>query len=147
VFDRGDLAMTDYPLWKGSTYHWYLGGADPFCSSTRWEVDDYPCSSEPSTFNQIWVRQNNITGLNDPIQRELDFKVSPNPAGQFVNISVLNNVNSTLSLYNNVGQLVYTELLFNKTSQIDVSAFENGIYTLVVSTKEGKQHQKLIIQR
>ncbi len=130
-------------------HHWYLGGIDPFCSSTRWELDDYPCNNEPSTFHQIWVRQNISIGLNNPIFEEIKLKLLPNPASHLLNISFLNSIKSisTLTIYNNIGQLVYSELLFDNTNQINVSAVKNGIYTLVITTKEGKHYQKLIIQR
>jgi len=55
--NAGNYAMTEYPLWTGSTYHWFLSPAN-----SRWEVDDYNFSL-PSTIHQIWGREctNNIS--------------------------------------------------------------------------------------
>jgi hypothetical protein len=147
--DRGNYAMTDYPLWTGSMYHWYLGGSDPFCSIVRWEVDDYPCSNIPSTFHQIWVRQSDATGLNDAGSFEIQPGLWPNPASDMItlNINKGNNTESILNIYNNIGQLLRSESLSNNSHQINVTDLNNGIYLLVIATKEGMQHQKLIIQR
>lgn len=87
VFDRGDYAMTDYPLWTGSTYHWYLGGADPMCIQ-RWEVDNYPCTT-PSTFHQIWVKQNNSLGFKKDSKSLVEVNLSPNPFDRSAELTLL----------------------------------------------------------
>jgi hypothetical protein len=147
--DKGNYAMTDYPLWTGSSYHWYLGGSDQFCSSIRWEVDNYPCSYIPSTFHQIWVRQSDATGLNDGGSSGSQLGLWPNPASDIVSLDIKNgnNTESTLNIYNNIGQLLRSESLSDNPHQISVMDFSNGIYLLVITSKEGIQHQKLIIQR
>lgn len=55
--NQGNYAMTEYPLWTGSTYHWFLSP-----TFGRWEVDDYNFSL-PSTIHQIWGREctNNVS--------------------------------------------------------------------------------------
>lgn len=58
--NQGDLAMTEYPMWTGNQYHWYIGPTAPN-SSGRWEVDDYfalnsPNPPIPSTHHEIWAR-------------------------------------------------------------------------------------------
>jgi hypothetical protein len=147
--DKGNYAMTDYPLWTGSMYHWYLGGAYPFCSSKRWEVDDYPCSNIPSTFHQIWVRQSNPLGLNDAGTSGMQLNLWPNPASNMATLNIKrgNNTALTLNIYNNIGQLLRSESLSDNPHQINVADISNGIYLLVITSKEGMQHQKLIIQR
>jgi hypothetical protein len=49
--DQGNAAMTEFPFWLNSTYHWGIRGG-----GLRWEVDDYPGNSANSTFHQIWIR-------------------------------------------------------------------------------------------
>lgn len=46
-----DYAMTEFPFWIGSSYHWGIKGG-----GYRWEVDDYPNNSNNNTFHQIWIR-------------------------------------------------------------------------------------------
>ena len=50
-FDQGNLAMTNFPFWLSSTYHWGIRGHD-----SRWEVDDFPGNSSYHTHHQIWIR-------------------------------------------------------------------------------------------
>lgn len=147
--NKGNYAMTDYPLWTASMYHWYLGGVDAFCTSIRWEVDNYPCYSVPSTFHQIWVRQSNTTGLNDAGSSGMQLGLWPNPASDIVTLNIKKGTKtaSTLNIYNNIGQLLRSESLRDNSHQINVADLKNGIYLLVITSKEDMQHQKLIIQR
>jgi hypothetical protein len=48
---QGDLAMTNFPFWLGSTYHWGIKG-----HNLRWEVDDFNSGSSYHTYHQIWIR-------------------------------------------------------------------------------------------
>lgn len=147
--NKGNYAMTDYPLWTTYMYHWYLGGVFAPCSSIRWEVDDYPCSILPSTFHQIWVRQSSVTGLNNSGSSGMQLSLWPNPASNVINLGGRkgNNTPLTLNIYNNIGQLLRSELLSNIPHPINVADLSNGIYLLEIRSKEYMQHQKLIIQR
>ena len=49
--NQNDSAMTNFPFWLSSTYHWGIRG-----QGRRWEVDDFPNSSAYSTHHQIWIR-------------------------------------------------------------------------------------------
>ncbi len=49
--NQGTNAMTEFPFWRSSTYHWGIRG-----QSARWECDDYPGNATRDTFHQIWVR-------------------------------------------------------------------------------------------
>ncbi|XP_065831683.1 uncharacterized protein [Oscarella lobularis] len=46
--------FTDFPFYKGGTYHW---GIAPASSSGRFECDDYPDNYKQSTIHRIWVRE------------------------------------------------------------------------------------------
>ena len=49
--NRGDEALTYFPFWVNSTYHWGISQ-----SLGRWECDDYANSSSQDTYHQVWVR-------------------------------------------------------------------------------------------
>lgn len=149
VTDRGNYAMTDYPLWTGNAYHWYLGVFDGNCGNYRWEVDDYPCSSIPSTFHQIWVRQNNTTGLHEQKMNQPGIVVSPNPADHFLNVALQNEISeiSTIRIFDCFGKLVMLDFLSDNSKQIDISALCEGIYLLIVDTKQRTYYQKIIIKK
>lgn len=149
VSDRGNYAMTDYPLWTGSLYHWYLAGIDSYCSHARWEVDDYPCFTEPSTFHQIWIRQNNATGQSEPELNEMKLKIWPNPADDRVYIStpLKHSTNTRISIYTLAGVLLCSETVNGPEHRMDTSVLGNGIYLMVVASEEGTRYQQLAIQR
>ncbi len=49
--DKLNFAMTNFPFWVSSAYHWGIKGHD-----FRWEVDDFNGGSSFHTFHQIWIR-------------------------------------------------------------------------------------------
>ncbi|NER12077.1 T9SS type B sorting domain-containing protein [Leptobacterium flavescens] len=48
--NQGDLALTEFPFWRGGRYHWGIRGL-----GNRWEVDDFSINAE-STIHRVWVR-------------------------------------------------------------------------------------------
>ena len=44
--------FTDFPFWKGDTYHW---GIAP--SYNRFECDDFPNNNHHNTLHRVWVRE------------------------------------------------------------------------------------------
>eukprot|EP00976_Prorocentrum_cordatum_P020493 416541-Prorocentrum_minimum.AAC.1 len=58
----GDLAMTNFPIYVPSQFHWGIGGG-----GSRWEVDDMANNANYNTYHQIWVRANkpNTTSLTN----------------------------------------------------------------------------------
>ncbi len=141
ISDRGNYAMADYPFWTGSTYHWYLGGTDPACKR-RWEVDDYPCNT-PSTFHQIWVRQNNSLGINSRQQKNAEIKLSPNPFGESAELTLTNItpekfIKTQVQIFNSLGARVYPAVSRNSGSfTILKGSLENGVYVCQLVTESG----------
>ena len=71
-FDQNDYALTNFPFWRGGTYHWGIFasniGANPATDGFRWEVDDFANNGLQNTIHRIWVRQVNplvVTNTND----------------------------------------------------------------------------------
>jgi hypothetical protein len=132
VYNQGNYAMTNYPLWTGSTYHWYLRGVDPVCIE-RWEVDDYPCNT-PSTFHQIWVRQNLHLGKKIPERKAIENKLSPNPFDEYTQLSLVNYTEAQkkqiqLKIYSIVGEQMFPVIIQNSESfTIEKGDLKPGIY-------------------
>ncbi len=74
-----------------------------------------------------------ISSLAD-IQNDSSVRISPNPCADYIHIDADNNI-SSLSIYNEVGQLVYLKKTNNKSidNTIDVSHLESGLYYLMLS--------------
>lgn len=81
-------------------------------------------------------------GINKLIN-ETAISIFPNPTHTIVNIELENN-NKLLNVqvYNTDGKLV----LIEKTTKIDLSNLNQGIYFLRISTKEGMSNQRVIKQ-
>jgi hypothetical protein len=141
VSNMGDYAMTAYPLWTGSTYHWYLGGSDPVCIH-RWEVDDYPCNT-PSTFHQIWVRQNAYLGTQINRTSGIEINLYPNPFNDIAELTLTNItperfINTQVNVYNMVGVKVNPVIIRNAASfTIGKGTLAPGIYICQLVSKSG----------
>ncbi len=142
VSDRGDFAMTDYPLWTASAYHWYLGGVDVNCA-VRWEVDNYPCNYTPSTFHQIWVRQNAFLGIKTIQKPGIEIKLAPNPVNDqseltINNITPFEFIQTHLNVYNLLGNQVYPFITRNEGSYtISKGSLSKGIYFCKLVNESG----------
>jgi hypothetical protein len=67
----------------------------------------------------------------------------PNPSVDFINVSVNEVENGTLSIYNAFGQLMLTQT-FNLNAKIDVAELTAGVYSIEVSDAENKAVSKFI---
>lgn len=48
--NQGDLALTNFPFWRGGLFHWGIKGG-----GNRWEVDDF-AQNTANTIHRVWVR-------------------------------------------------------------------------------------------
>jgi len=82
------------------------------------------------------------TGVNE--LTENDFVVYPNPTNGIVNIKNL-NYNSSIELYNILGDLIYKEKVTAESTILDLSKYNAGNYFLKVTTTEGTTITKKLI--
>jgi hypothetical protein len=75
----------------------------------------------------------------------VDMIIFPNPANDFVRITSPAII-SEISMYNNIGQLVYNQHVNGKYLTVNTSDFENGIYSIQVKTNLGLVTDKLLIK-
>lgn len=76
----------------------------------------------------------NVTALNET---EMEVSIYPNPSnGNFtVNVSGNDAANSQITIYNSIGQIVYSEQINSAKTQIDLSNQTSGIYFCRVESK------------
>lgn len=84
-----------------------------------------------------------VLGVVD--NKELSFKMYPNPVKDFWNIES-NDVIQTVKLYNIVGQLIFSENINHNKSQLDFSSFRTGIYLAEIKTLLGEKKLKIVIE-
>jgi len=92
-----------------------------------------PIEIYPSSYHDFDSRISSM--IND------DFKLIPNPAQTVVNILFHSETESIISIYHSSGKLVMKSQLSQINNQIDVSAFSEGMYLVVLESFSG---QKLI---
>jgi hypothetical protein len=80
--------------------------------------------------NMIWL----INKLDITTTVKTSFKIYPNPANQFLNITSSNHSLVLVEIRNHLGQMVYSD---SYTPQIDISLFKNGIYFLFLKDELG----------
>ncbi|MBO5848860.1 MAG: T9SS type A sorting domain-containing protein [Bacteroidales bacterium] len=72
--------------------------------------------------------------------------VYPNPANSYVNVVAENIANVTV--YNSIGQLIYTETVDNNFVKINAESWVNGMYFVNVVTADGSQTlQKVVVNK
>jgi hypothetical protein len=81
-----------------------------------------------------------------PLQTQ--FSIFPNPVNDIVNIEIESDGNtSQLKIINLLGEIIYCETIGinQKKTQIPVTKFAKGIYTILLDSKKTKSFGKLII--
>ena len=79
-----------------------------------------------------------------------ELTVYPNPAGEWVTIQYPNNYQfGNLKVYNNTGQLIMNQKLFDPSSiEVELNYLENGIYRIIVINENGESlNNNLLITR
>lgn len=84
---------------------------------------------------------------NDGIvdNQEINITIAPNPVvNGIVTITVENEMQSEMSIYNAAGQIVVSQTLYNQTNNIDVNSLESGVYFVVIRNGGSFKVEKII---
>ena len=115
--------------------------------ATNWNIMCSPTRSLVNTSHSN-IRHSSLIGVGIN-QAEMNDAVSvyPNPANDEVTIELgIGMKDLNITIYNMVGELVYSSEMTNQQKMIDISAFAKGIYTVEVENKDAKVFKKLVIQ-
>jgi hypothetical protein len=89
------------------------------------------------------VRAINIaTEIGETIK--LGFVAFPNPVDKNLTIKIDHFLNTSISISNSLGQVVLTKLLTSKTTELDLSNLENGIYIISFNDGKSNSRQKIV---
>ncbi|HTF02679.1 MAG TPA: T9SS type A sorting domain-containing protein, partial [Bacteroidia bacterium] len=72
-------------------------------------------------------------------------RVYPNPTSGILNVET-SATESTIEVYNAVGELVESQQVNNGSAKVDLSTRENGIYFVRISTADSTRIEKIIVQ-
>jgi hypothetical protein len=95
------------------------------------------------------IKNNRTVGVQDAISKDIKIKVYPNPANELLNVevSLLNEKESTITVENMLGQVVYTTQTTKQLNQFNIATFASGVYFVKVKTKQSTCIEKLIIEQ
>jgi len=101
------------------------------------------------TTSTAMVRLNFDPTLTPPAsvneENVIKFNVYPNPNNGIFNISAASNEKQEIEVQNVLGQVVYNQALNNGNTQIDLSNYDKGVYTISVTNENGLSSSKKII--
>ena len=133
-YNLGDLvsitgANTGSPTYYYYFYDWEVQGEACSCVSDRTEV--------VVSVGTVGVEEGDLSGV----------AVYPNPATEFVTVSVPSSVEGLveLNVMDALGNLVYSKTIVAGANQVDVSALAGGLYLLELKTDSGRVSSKLLV--
>lgn len=85
--------------------------------------------------NGIRIDNVELTSVESVQENEISFNIYPNPASDFVKISVVNSQLSKVRVYNNIGVLVDEIELDSDEVEINISDYSTGVYFFDVDGK------------
>ncbi len=133
----GDTYTADIPALSGNnTVAYYIEAQD---INNKHDMHPRIGSSDPHIFSY-----SGGTAQINEYNNEL-ITIYPNPASE--NITIKSPFTSgKILIYNTVGQLVFSDNINTKTTHVNTSHFETGIYLLKIINKTNVLTQKLIIK-
>jgi hypothetical protein len=108
------------------------GGTYPF---TSYAIDD------------VWVIPDSLMMGTNNAENKLSINVFPDPASDFLNVTMNNSKQSELTIYNSLGEIMVNEKIVAGKNEIDISNFAEGIYFVNVHDGEKTWNKKIIVRK
>jgi hypothetical protein len=96
--------------------------------------------------NQVTFSNNGgcvTTGLKEYVDKN-DLKIYPNPTSNKLYVELEHPTRTKVSLFDITGKEVYSTIINQATSTIDVSSFKSGLYLVKVVNENGSSKSKLV---
>lgn len=137
------LSKKDTTIYKGDIVKLKVSGASSYVWNTKSKYDtisikeagtytvvgtnEFGCTSSDSMKLSVKVKTTGITDLASD-----KFQVYPNPTSNNVYISVANFTNSTLRMYDLIGNEVFHQVIINEVTEVPVNQFAKGMYLVKI---------------
>jgi hypothetical protein len=137
------LSKKDTTIYKGDIVKLKVFGASSYLWNTKSQSDsitikeagtytvvgtnEFGCTSSDSMKLSVKVK---TTGISDLASEK--FQVYPNPASNNVYISVTNFTNTTLRMYDLIGNEVFHQEIKNEVTEVPVNQFAKGMYLVKI---------------
>ncbi|MBQ9312764.1 MAG: T9SS type A sorting domain-containing protein [Bacteroidales bacterium] len=105
----------------------------------------YNVNDEKGTSKEVrFTTTGTGVGLADGVEN-INVTVYPNPATDYVSVSSLNLINE-VTLFNSLGQSVYTNTVKANGYNIPVSNLQKGVYFIQVKTQNGVASKRVVVE-
>lgn len=105
---------------------------------------EYHLMTESAGFSVRCVNDSTFSSI-DEILNKNNIQIYPNPASYNVHIDLINYKNSKLSVFNNLGELVYQCQLTDVSNSVVIDFLQNGIYTFLI-TNDRHSYTQIVIK-
>jgi PKD repeat protein len=150
------FSLTDNSTNSPTSWKWYMPGATPSISYLQNPVITYTSSG----IKNITLIASNASGSGTPITQTLtintctgiekltneQISIYPNPASDFVTISIDNAIESiTIKMIDILGKEIFSKSSQKSTIQINLNTIVDGVYSLKITDSKGNDFTKLIV--
>ena len=155
IRNMGDIANNEVFNNMGTTYNinmTYNNGDIDNCDGAWYGTDPQgnpfmPCDNDLD--GGIGGAHSSFVGMN--IEQDFQLDIFPNPAHQQMTLTFPNQTNkdTRISIYNQMGQLVYETATNQNQLSIDLdssSQFSSGIYNIVVQQNDAKISKQVVVK-
>ena len=82
----------------------------------------------------------------EELENNLEFIISPNPATNYIQVSIFNNRIDEIEIFDINGKNIIADYDIDNTNKIDISTMKTGVYFVFVKSGKKAGIQKLFIQ-
>jgi len=150
------FTLTDNSTNSPTSWSWYMPGSVPSTSTLQNPVATYTSSgiknitliagnaSGSGTPTTQTISVNTCTGIQQLTNEQIS--IYPNPANDIITISIDNAIESvTIKLIDVLGKEILTKSSQKSTTQLNLNAVVNGVYSLKITDARGNEFTKLIV--
>ena len=137
---EGGIAYWDGNQWED--FHVSDGLVGPNVRGLAIDSEDNVWVATSTGVSKISSPPNSVSNVSQSIN-----EVYPNPTSGKIYIKNPSSKFNTVSVYNNLGSLIYFEdLKYQHKIELDFSSFKKGVYHLSLQFNEGVENHKILIQ-
>ncbi|MBK7935745.1 MAG: T9SS type A sorting domain-containing protein [Lewinellaceae bacterium] len=101
--------------------------------------------SIPAEQDTVWIKLQQTTGATIPAGQEI--AISPNPARESVTLYTGDLQVEMIEGVNTLGQVLYSQVASGgRSTRLDISAWQEGIYTLRIKSDRGVIEKRLLVK-